>query len=157
MNSGNWVISLSTTSADWNSLSSTFANNIGGNNTVVFNGNLAQARAFGDTLSIIFSTPFTYNPANGNLLMDVFATGTSAVNGNIFFDTNGYNNDSLNGNTYLGRVFECGSGNVCVNNGYGLVTGFSTSAVTPEPGSIMLLGSGLLSLAGLLRRKMNSY
>src|ERR1035438_8225275 len=74
MNSGNWAISLSTTSANWNSLSSNFASNIGANNTLVFSGNLAQAWAFGDTLTINLSTPFTYDPTKGNLLMDVVVT-----------------------------------------------------------------------------------
>jgi hypothetical protein len=46
MNAGNWAISLSTTSADWNTLSSTYATNIGSDNTLVFNGNLAQPWAF---------------------------------------------------------------------------------------------------------------
>jgi hypothetical protein len=30
------------------------------------------------------------------------------------------------------------------------------TASTPEPSSIMLLGSGLLGLAGLIRRKLNA-
>ncbi len=53
MNSGTWTISLSTTSADWNTLSGIFSSNIGSNNTQVFSGNLSQSWAFGDTLVII--------------------------------------------------------------------------------------------------------
>jgi hypothetical protein len=56
MNSGTWTISLSTTAADWNTLSSTYAANIGANNTMVFSGNLAQPWAFGDTLHINLGT-----------------------------------------------------------------------------------------------------
>jgi PEP-CTERM motif len=150
MNSGNWMISLSTTSADWNTLSSTFANNIGPNNTLVFNGNLAQAWAFGDTLTINLSTPFTYDPSMGNLLMDVMVSNSSDAGGVIYFDTNGYNNGGLNGNTFFGRVYNGGT----VNSGYGLVTGFSTGTTTPEPGTLVLLGSGLLGVAGVIRRKL---
>ena len=147
MNTGNWAISLSTTSADWDTLSANAAANIGANNTAVFSGDLVQPWTFGDTLTITLTTPFTYNPSNGNLLMDVVVTGASNTNGNIFFDTNGY----YSGNTFLGRNY---GGNL--NYGYGLVTGFTTGvAPTPEPGSLVLLGSGLLGLAGVVRRKIN--
>jgi len=102
MNSGTWTIFLSTTSATVNTLSATFSvnqitDNIGADNTQVFSGNLAQPWAFGDTLSIVLTTPFPYNPSSGNLLMTVVATGTTVpggVNndgndyGNIYFDTN---------------------------------------------------------------------
>ena len=36
-----------------------------------------------------------------------------------------------------------------------LRSGNSTGGTTPEPSSILLFGSGVLGLAGLLRRKMN--
>jgi hypothetical protein len=146
MPSGNWQISLSTTSADWDTLSTSFSSNIGSDNTMVFNGNLSQPWTFGDTLSITLSTPFTYDPANGNLLMDVVGSGITDSSERIYFDTNGYNNGGFNGNTFLGRVYS--SGTVYVDSGYGLVTGFST---VPEPCTLLLLGSGLLGLAGWRR------
>src|SRR5260370_15133895 len=101
MNMGNWTISLSTTSADWNTLSSTFANNLGPDNTVVFSGDLSRPWSFGDTLTINFSTAFLYDPTLGNLLITIDAEGTSAGGGNIYFDTNGYNGGGVTRNTHL--------------------------------------------------------
>jgi hypothetical protein len=154
MNSGTWTISLSTTSANWNTLSSNYASNIGSNNTQVFSGNLSQPWAFGDTLTINLTTPFTYNPANGNLLMDVDVTGASDAGGLIYFDTNGYNNGGFNGDTIMGRVY-----NGTVNSGYGLVTEFSTSAAAvPEPSFLFLLGGALplMGIAQTLRRRRSA-
>ena len=130
IDTGTFTVSLSTTSASWDTLSSTPANNIGGNNTEVFNGSLAQPWAFGDTLSITFSTPFTYVPGpSANLLLDIVVTGlgNSGGPGEIFFDTNGYNNGGFNGNTIFGRLSKGGFFPEFINSGYGLVTGFTVS------------------------------
>jgi hypothetical protein len=151
MNTGTWTIDLSTTAADSNTISSTYASNIGADNTQVFSGNLSQAWAFGDTLEIVLTTPFTYNPLNGNLLMDVVGSGITQPGGGIYFDVN--STDSA-----FTRVF-CPNGVACspgsVDTGYGLVTGFDggTSGV-PEPSTEALFGLGVAAL-GLVRRRLS--
>ena len=150
MNSGTWTISLSSTTADHNTLSPVFANNLGADNKVVFSGNLAQAWTFGDTLTIHLSTPFTYDPTTGlNLLMDVNSSGVTAPGGFLYFDAAS--------NAALGRVYCYGcSGTGSVNSDYGLVTGFNEAAATPEPAHTALALMGLLGGLALLRRKLAS-
>jgi hypothetical protein len=78
--------------------------------------------------------------------MDVMVTSNVEVGPSTFFDGNG----AYVGNTIMGRTLEL-SGQIVVNSGYGLVTGFSTSV--PEPSTFLLLGAGLAG-DGLLRRRV---
>ncbi len=67
-------------------LSTTFANNVGPDNTLVFSGTASMSGAacaapgpcpFGN--GIVFRTPFLYNPANGPLLVDMKLAGISGI------------------------------------------------------------------------------
>jgi hypothetical protein len=78
-------IDLSTTTIAPDALSTTLTNNVGPDDTVVFNGpltlssaNIGSPAAF--DIIIPLATPFFYNPAAGNLLLDVrnSAGGSSA-------------------------------------------------------------------------------
>lgn len=69
-------VNLSTTNKMPDGLSSTFAQNVGPNDTQVFSGPFTTAVTFsGDPTNfevvLNFTTPFFYNPAQGNLLLDV--------------------------------------------------------------------------------------
>jgi len=69
-------VNLSTTSKPPDGLSSTFANNVGSDDAQVFSGPLQTAVTFtGDATNfevvVNFTTPFFYNPAKGNLLLDI--------------------------------------------------------------------------------------
>ncbi len=84
----NLQVNLSTTARDPDGLSPTFANNPGFDDTVVFSGALACSSAFTGPANgpkdfdivIPLATPFLYNPAAGNLLVEIrnFSGSTAA-------------------------------------------------------------------------------
>ena len=153
---GNYTLDLSTTSAstvkDSSGLSTTYASNIGTNNAVFFNGPASSILTFS-------GTPFLYDPSTGNLLLDVevhtpspdvasaFQAGCSSQTNRVF---------NLNGSgpPTSGNVSSICSG----TTGFGLETTFTVTpiptSVTPEPSSLVLLGSGLLCIMGAARLKL---
>ena len=100
-------IYASTTSRSVAGLSTTFADNLGTNNTLVFNGTLTWTTANlpgpGNTrqfdIVFPFTTPFLYDPAAGNLLLDIQFTA----------DGSSIRLDSVTGNSMLGEIINFGS------------------------------------------------
>jgi hypothetical protein len=68
---GTYTISLAYSANPVGSLSTTFADNIGANFTTIFSGQSTQS---GVDITFPASTPFTYNPSMGPLLLDVVAS-----------------------------------------------------------------------------------
>jgi len=160
----NIQINLSTTSKAPDFLSTTFANNVGSDDTVVFSGPLSLSSAFTGPedgpmdfdIVINLSTPFLYNPQAGNLLLDVRNFGGGST---TFFDAQSQSGDSMS------RVYTFGANNVNSATGsadsVGLITKFVTITPSeppvqrvPEPSSVLgLLVVGMLGSGSLLKRK----
>ena len=128
-------VNLSTTAKSPDALSSTFAGNVGADDVQVFSGPLQAAVTFsGDPTKfevvVNFTTPFFYDPAKGNLLLDVRNSqgGTEAPPNDQQLDGTSAAGDSVS------RVYNYGdvtataagqTGGVDEKDTYGLVTQFN--------------------------------
>ena len=148
--SGSYTLDFSTTSASTTNgvggLSTNYPSNIGSNNALFFTGSVSNTLTF-------TGTPFLYNPALGNLLLDVNVMSPNPIQAALAAgcstDTNRIYNSGGSGAATSGYP-DCGT------TGYGLETQINytpATSVTPEPNSFVLLGTGLLSICGIARRK----
>ncbi len=140
---GTYTISFSTTSKAVNGLDTTnLANNFGTNTHLFATLNLSGTA--GSPTITFTGTPYAYNPAAGNLLMDITYSGAGGNTG-LFLD-------AMNGDfgTLSSRAHNYGTGFA----GFGLVTQFDVGpqAAVPEPASLAVVGFGLGVLAFRLRR-----
>ena len=111
-------------------------------------GNFTAHQPFGNCCAIetVTMTPGTL--ANGTdyfIVLQADNITWDAFN----FNTVGYNNIDL---------FSQDNGNSWVNNGIQTIGTFRINmgvSTVPEPGTLVMLGSGVLALAGALRRKIN--
>jgi hypothetical protein len=136
---GDYTVTLSYSANPVGSLSTNFASNIGMDPTTIFSGTISETDQ--KTLTILASTPFEYNPADGALLLTVVAdvTGSGGLEANSSFPGGE-------------RVFQSSPGGQAFSDNMGLVTDFLTP--TPLPAALPLFAGGLGAL-GLLgwRRK----
>lgn len=129
----NIQVNLSTTTRAINALNSTFASNVGSNDTVVFSGSLsfttANTIAFGTAkqfdMVINLTTPFLYDPNAGNLLLDIrnFSSGSVA-----YFDGA---SDSSGSRVRLNFLDGSTSGATGTVQAFGICTRFTFQKIMP--------------------------
>jgi hypothetical protein len=140
---GFYSFSLSTTSRPVGGLDTLdLSSNIGADNRELFSGALGGSPS-GTELTIIATTPFSYEPGLGNLLLDIHIA-TSGPDTFTFFDSDAGPSAVLS-RAFLGVPPEA-------NNG--LVTAFQFEPTpAPQPGSLGLLALGLTALSVMFRRR----
>jgi hypothetical protein len=141
-NNATFTVSLSTTTAAVGGLSIVASNNLGPNNTVVFTGLLPALSNTGE-LNLLFSTPFSYDPTAGNLLLNV--TSSNGTEGNLYLL-------AQESSGLMSRLFGGFS-----TDYYGLVTDFGTvTDAVPEPSTWAMMILGFCGLGFMAYRRKNS-
>ncbi len=150
-------IALSTTAQPVDGLSTTFADNVGRDESVVYQGALPIFSMVDTTggswrdfdIAVNLQTPFLYDPSRGNLLLDITNPSLVETTG---VDAHGEGGDGTS------RVYAYGSDlSRGTADSLGLVTRFQTGGpdglpqpplptTVPEPGSIAVLGLGFVFL-----------
>jgi hypothetical protein len=159
MDPATFVISFSTDPNTFGNDSSTLASNVGAD-AVVF-GTYHLQGTMPDVLTLV-GTAFTYNPANGNLLMSITVSsdGSRACPYCSFFEADGGTTVVLRNYTNSGGTVVNAAGAPVVNfNGtFDGATNLNSGETlgegsVPEPSSLALIVPGLAVLIGFVRRR----
>lgn len=136
-------ISLSTTPSSPDGLSANFADNVGADDTIVYDGPLSLSSAAHSSsftgpmefdIAIVFSTPFLYDPSQGDLLLDVRNYGGGST---TFFDAVFESGDSTS-RAITNTVGDVNSTTASWIDSGGLVTNFTYTPADAPPTSLLV-------------------
>ncbi len=127
----------------------------------VTNGNLVEYTISGVNSAVTAGTIYMFGVTIDNVYNQDAQFGAGSMGGDIFAGGNNtyyfaWNNDSGDG-SLLGSNWNnegCADNTGACGNAAWVVNYGAGGGTTPEPSSILLLGSGVLGLAGVIRRKL---
>lgn len=152
-------LQLSTTSASADNLSTSFAANIGSNvvdviprNNVTYSSNALSSNGSTRDFDVTFNfvNSFLYNPAMGNLLLDITSFNGSDRSGTTLDGQN------VTGDGTSSLFIQNGTGGTGATSTFGYVAQFGTADITgavPEPASWAMMIMGFGAVGAALRRK----
>jgi hypothetical protein len=155
-------ISLSTTGRGdetGNTLGSSFADNVGADQMLVYSGALTLTTTSPGSFDYIVTlqNAFTYDPSLGNLLLEVLIPTSATVGGNgilgfLTFDQANTLNDGI---FSVVNTTDGGAASGTPDTAGAITRFISNEVAVPEPLSLAVFGAGLMGL-GLARRRRTS-
>jgi hypothetical protein len=132
--------------------STTFSANRGSNYQDVFSGTLTFTPALNNTFDMVLnlSSPFLYNPSQGDLLLNILLTQTPGITGSALY----FGGDASPADDRIYNTTAAATGRVDFDTLATQFT-FTSQAAAPEPSTVFLFGSGI-GLAMVARKRMQA-